>query len=111
MGQTASNVAKKVVTPITSLYSQNNNGSTEICKRTVKHPVIPYVFKRRGSMYFDEDGDLAHEFYEEVFLDRMGKKRMMRKQERNLIAQGEIELPFPRLHVDFPIVICEAPDL
>ena len=38
-------------------------------------------------MYFDEDGDLAHEFYEEVFLDRQGKKRVMRKQERNLIAQ------------------------
>lgn len=38
-------------------------------------------------MYFDEDGDLAHEFYEEIFLDRQGKKRVMRKQERNLIAQ------------------------
>lgn len=111
MGQTASNVAKKVVSPITSFYSQTHSDSSDLCKRSAKYPITPYVFKRRGSMYFDEDGDLAHEFYEEIFLDRQGKKRVMRKQERNLIAQGEIELPFPRLHVDFPVVICEAPDM
>ena len=26
-----------------------------------------------------------------------------------LLFQGEIPLPIPRLHVDFPVVICEAP--
>ena len=36
------------------------------------------------SMYFDEDGDLAHEFYEEI---KKGGKRKMRRVEKNLTPQ------------------------
>ena len=32
-------------------------------------------------MYFDEDGDLAHEFYEEVAPKRKGGKRKMKRIE------------------------------
>ncbi|CAH3022657.1 unnamed protein product [Porites evermanni] len=61
-----------------------------------------------SSMYFDEDGDLAHEFYEEVRPSKRGKKSYMKKVTRRLLPQGLVELPFPRLHVDFPVVMCEA---
>ena len=36
------------------------------------------------SMYFDEDGDLAHEFYEEI---KKGGKRRMKRIEKNLTPQ------------------------
>ena len=59
------------------------------------------------SMYFDEDGDLAHEFYEEVTTKRGGGRRM-RKVQKNLVPQGDVEYPNPRLHVDFPIILFEG---
>ncbi|CAH3127758.1 unnamed protein product [Porites lobata] len=68
----------------------------------------PFVRTRSSSMYFDEDGDLAHEFYEEVRPSKRGKKSYMKKVTRRLLPQGLVELPFPRLHVDFPVVMCEA---
>merc|ERR1719414_94893 len=41
-------------------------------------------------MYFDEDGDLAHEFYEEV-MSKKGKKRKMRKISSKLLTpQGDV---------------------
>lgn len=68
----------------------------------------PFIRTRSSSMYFDEDGDLAHEFYEEVRPSKKGKKSYMKKVTRRLFPQGMVELPYPRLHVDFPVVICEA---
>lgn len=68
----------------------------------------PFVWKRTSSMYFDEDGDLAHEFYEEVKPSKKGKKNFMKKVTRRLLPQGLVDLPHPRLHVDFPVVMCEA---
>lgn len=61
-----------------------------------------------SSMYFDEDGDLAHEFYEEVRPSKKGKKSFMKKVTRRLLPQGLVDLPHPRLHVDFPVVMCET---
>ncbi|XP_018111841.1 tumor suppressor 2, mitochondrial calcium regulator L homeolog isoform X1 [Xenopus laevis] len=61
------------------------------------------------SMYFDEDGDLAHEFYEETVVVRNGRKRAKLKRiQKNLRPQGIIRLDHPCLHVDFPVVICEV---
>ncbi|NP_001108308.1 tumor suppressor 2, mitochondrial calcium regulator L homeolog [Xenopus laevis] len=69
----------------------------------------PFIFTRRGSMYFDEDGDLAHEFYEETVVVRNGRKRAKLKRiQKNLRPQGIIRLDHPCLHVDFPVVICEV---
>ncbi|XP_020609809.1 tumor suppressor candidate 2-like [Orbicella faveolata] len=68
----------------------------------------PFVWKRTSSMYFDEDGDLAHEFYEEVKPSKKGKKFFMKKVTRRLLPQGLVDLPHPRLHVDFPVVMCET---
>ena len=64
---------------------------------------------RFRSMYFDEDGDLAHEFYEEVIPKRRGGTRKMRRVSKRLLQpQGEVKYPFPRLHVDFPIILYEG---
>ncbi|CAH3126072.1 unnamed protein product [Pocillopora meandrina] len=65
-------------------------------------------FLSHSSMYFDEDGDLAHEFYEEVKPNKKGKKYSMKKVTRRLLPQGLVDLPYPRLNVDFPVVMCEA---
>ncbi len=93
-------------------------------------------------MYFDEDGDLAHEFYEETIVTKNGRKKAKLKriqknltpQVRNLQSlqqsfthqrsfsvlsvqiifipfvsfQGIIKLDHPCIHVDFPVVLCEA---
>uniref|UniRef100_A0AAY5KJI4 Tumor suppressor candidate 2a n=1 Tax=Esox lucius TaxID=8010 RepID=A0AAY5KJI4_ESOLU len=48
----------------------------------------PFVFTRRSSLYFDEDGDLAHEFYEETVVTKNGRKKAKLKRiQKNLIPQ------------------------
>ncbi|XP_077307641.1 LOW QUALITY PROTEIN: tumor suppressor candidate 2 [Lithobates pipiens] len=69
----------------------------------------PFIFTRRGSMFFDEDGDLAHEFYEETIVTKNGRKRAKLKRiQKNLRPQGTIKLDHPCIHVDFPVVLCEV---
>ncbi|KAF0297396.1 Tumor suppressor candidate 2 [Amphibalanus amphitrite] len=63
------------------------------------------VLTRRGSMYLDEDDDLAHEFFEQVPARQPGRTRMRRVNVRKLRPQGLVKYRFPRLHVDFPIVL------
>ena len=80
-------------------------------------------------MFFDEDGDLAHEFYEEV---RDGKSQTthMRRKISHLkpqvffkikitywnfhlcvhFFQGNVYYKNPRLHADFPIPMYSPPD-
>jgi len=66
----------------------------------------PLVSTRRGSMFQDEDGDLAHEFYEEV--DPLEGRPWMRRVTENLTEQGIVKLRYPRLHVDFPVALYEG---
>lgn len=69
----------------------------------------PFVFTRRSSLYYDEDGDLAHEFYEETVVTKNGRKKSKLKRiQKNLIPQGIVKLDHPCIHVDFPIVLCEV---
>ncbi|KAG5274266.1 hypothetical protein AALO_G00134190 [Alosa alosa] len=69
----------------------------------------PFVFTRRSSLYYDEDGDLAHEFYEEMVVTKNGRKKAKLKRiQKNLIPQGMVRLDHPCIHVDFPVVLCEA---
>jgi hypothetical protein len=70
----------------------------------------PYVLRRVSSMFFDEDGDLAHEFYEEhKTQSSTGSVRWTMKKLRHhgIRPQGEIDLSIPRLHVDLPMVLVE----
>jgi len=60
-------------------------------------------------MYFDEDGELAHEFYEEVLPKKKGGARKMRRvNSRNLVPQGDVKYKHPRIHVDFPIIMYQG---
>ncbi|XP_052781105.1 tumor suppressor candidate 2-like [Mya arenaria] len=104
MGQGPSNVARKVSKSVSSLFSSSQEIEHE--SAVGRFSVTPYVFKRSGSMYFDEDGDLAHEFYIEA-MDSKGYT--LARSTENLTPQGDIELSHPRFNVDFPTVICRAP--
>lgn len=47
-------------------------------------------------MFYDEDGDLAHEFYEETIVTKNGQKRAkLRRVHKNLIPQGIVKLDPP----------------
>lgn len=74
-------------------------------EKALRRSGTPFVYTRRGSMYFDEDGDVAHEFFEETNPMKRGVKATMRRIFNNLTPQGEVKLPFPCLNVDFPIII------
>ncbi|XP_078270551.1 tumor suppressor candidate 2-like [Rhinoraja longicauda] len=77
--------------------------------RAARQSATPFIFSRRSSMYYDEDGDLAHEFYEETFVTKNGRKKAKLKRiHKNLIPQGMVKLDYPRIHVDFPVVLCEV---
>ncbi|XP_060925608.1 tumor suppressor 2, mitochondrial calcium regulator a [Limanda limanda] len=83
-------------------------------QQTVARPkgsrkATPFVFTRRSSLYYDEDGDLAHEFYEETVVTKNGRKKSKLKRiQKNLIPQGMVKLDHPCIHVDFPVILCEV---
>ncbi|XP_064374733.1 tumor suppressor candidate 2 [Dromaius novaehollandiae] len=84
-------------------------GQQALARARAARAATPFVFTRRGSMYYDEDGDLAHEFYEETIVTKNGRKRAKLKRiHKNLIPQGIVKLEHPRIHVDFPVIICEV---
>ncbi|CAH1782917.1 unnamed protein product [Owenia fusiformis] len=108
MGQSGSSMVKKMVSPISNMFGYNTGETSPELVLSRYGTATPFVYKRTSSMYFDEDGDLAHEFYEEV-LDRRSRRYRMKKKKHNLIPEGEIELAIPRLNCNLPIVLCEAP--
>ncbi|KAK1346700.1 hypothetical protein QTO34_000560 [Cnephaeus nilssonii] len=68
----------------------------------------PFVFTHGGSMYYDEDGNLPHEFYEETIITKNGPKwANLRRVHKNLIPQGTVKLDMPRIHVNFPVILYE----
>ncbi|XP_055883263.1 tumor suppressor candidate 2-like [Biomphalaria glabrata] len=112
MGQAASSVSKLVSSPITwfrgSDKQKRSDGLTQ--NGLIPKGATLFVFKRRGSMFFDEDGDLAHEFYCEE-KDIHTKKVVMRQYNRNLIPEGDVDLPYPRLHGDLPVILFDTSSL
>ncbi|XP_036685926.1 tumor suppressor candidate 2-like [Balaenoptera musculus] len=67
------------------------------------------VTRRRGSMFYAEDGDLAHEFYEDTVVTKNGQKRAKRRRaHENLSLQGIRSWIPPRIHVDFPAILYEV---
>lgn len=110
MGQTGTKVASKIA----SSFSFSGSATTEDEvingeKTLARFGGTPLVYSRRGSMYFDEDGELAHEFYEEVMPKRgHGRRKMKKVSSKNLMPQGEVPYIHPRLHVDFPIILYQG---
>ncbi|XP_067417299.1 tumor suppressor candidate 2 isoform X2 [Emydura macquarii macquarii] len=69
--------------------SEVPGGEQALARARVSRSASPFVFTRRGSMYYDEDGDLAHEFYEETIVTKNGRKRAKLKRiHKNLIPQA-----------------------
>lgn len=91
---------KKHHFPIPHIREENHEVNTIVAK--LPSNLGPVIMYRQGSMYFDEDGDLAHEFYVEV---KEGRKSKMRRVYNNLRPQGTIKLQFPRLHSDCPVIL------
>ncbi|XP_061730320.1 tumor suppressor 2, mitochondrial calcium regulator b [Nerophis ophidion] len=89
---------------------QTKDANEHMLARVRSFPgATPFVFTRRSSLYLDEDGDLAHEFYEETIVTKNGRKKAkLRRIYKNLTPQGIIKLDHPCIHVDFPVVLCEA---
>jgi len=115
MGQTGS----KVINKISGSFSFSGSPTDEEdgtavsltagqAQALARYGKLPLVFSRRGSMYFDQDGDLAHEFYEEVKKRNGSGSKMKRISSKHLIPQGEVEYQHPRLHVDFPIIMYQG---
>uniref|UniRef100_A0A3P9LQT0 Tumor suppressor 2, mitochondrial calcium regulator b n=1 Tax=Oryzias latipes TaxID=8090 RepID=A0A3P9LQT0_ORYLA len=80
------------------------DGSEQTLARARSFPgATPFVFTRRSSMFFDEDGDLAHEFYEETIVTKNGRKKAKLKRiQKNLTPQGIIKLDHPCIHMQAP---------
>jgi hypothetical protein len=54
-------------------------------------------------MFYDEDGDLAHEFYEETIITKNGQKHAkLRRMHKNLIPQDIMKLDSPPHPRGFP---------
>lgn len=71
----------------------------------MKNPLSPFVYYRRGSMYIDEDGDIAHEFYVET---KIGSKLTMKRiSNQHLKAQGDVPLDVPCLRNDYPVILLD----
>lgn len=110
MGAKASSFAWKAVSPMTNYWYGKDGGSSATTVDTFpkgRYGVSPFVLKRTGSMYFDEDGHLAHEFYIEIPAVSKSRKAGMKRVHHNLTPQGEVEHDIPRLHVDLPIIMCQ----
>jgi len=117
MGQTGSRVINKISSsfsfsgePISEEDAQNPQVAEKALARFGR---LPLVYSRRGSMYFDEDGELAHEFYEEVRKKGGGRKmrrvnEISKNGQRNLVPQGEVKYQHARIHVDFPIIMYQG---
>ncbi|XP_077981935.1 tumor suppressor candidate 2-like [Glandiceps talaboti] len=115
MGNSTARGVRKLVSPVTKVFygnTQENDDSSvdgtssDSLVRQFKTTASPFVLTRTSSMYFDEDGDLAHEFYEEMPVPASSKqKSYMKKIYRNLRPQGTIEYEVPRLHPNIPTVI------
>merc|ERR1711942_195067 len=71
MGQTGSRVANKIANSFSFSETPSDEYMVEVANTAAVAGFkgTPFVFTRRGSQFFDEDGDLAHEFYEEVPVD------------------------------------------
>nr|XP_044998678.1 tumor suppressor candidate 2-like [Jaculus jaculus] len=71
-------------------------GTEQALVRPRTRAVPPFVFTRCGSMSYDEDGDLAHEFNKETIITKNGQKRAkLRRVHKNLIPQGIVKLDPP----------------
>ncbi|CAJ0579691.1 unnamed protein product, partial [Mesorhabditis spiculigera] len=76
----------------------------ELFKERGYLPDFLLIHEHPSSMYIDEDGDIANEFYAE---DQLGTKRRLCRIMKNLRPQGTERYQIPRLNPDCPVVMLE----
>ena len=74
-------------------------GSVTICSLYFLSIICEFF---TSSQYIDDDGDRAHEFWQEELVE---DRAVMVRQSRDLKPEGRIAYRVPRLHYDFPAVI------
>lgn len=81
-------------------HSQGRGGSRHDTQQGNKGPFTgpKLILTRTGSMLFDEDDDLAHEFYEE-------RGNQLVRITRGLRKQGLVELPIPAINPSLGVVM------
>ncbi|CAJ0928730.1 unnamed protein product, partial [Mesorhabditis belari] len=97
-------------TNTSSAISRNSPSSTlaryaELLTEQGYLPEFLLIHEHLSSMYVDEDGDIAHEFYAE---GQDGTRRRLCRIINNLRPKGTERLPIPRLSPDLPIVMWEV---
>lgn len=103
MGNSGTRMLHKIFYP----YGRNNGSGEGVNESSekMKMAVSPFVYTFMGTRYYDEDGDLAHEFYIEVVPKGKRKRPFMRRIQENLRPEGEVTYRYPRIHVELPVVI------
>uniref|UniRef100_A0A915BHS4 Uncharacterized protein n=1 Tax=Parascaris univalens TaxID=6257 RepID=A0A915BHS4_PARUN len=66
-----------------------------------------FVTETNSSLFVDEDGDTANEFYRESFEKHKRLTKLVRQVD-NLMPKGRVKYPIPRLHPDVPLVLWEV---
>ncbi|XP_054752384.1 tumor suppressor candidate 2-like [Lytechinus pictus] len=123
MGGKSSSLMQKVVSPVSHYMGYGDSTGDEDSQSGSRGrepgegfgmPVRlanPFVLTRSSSMYFDEDGQVAHEFYVETptrSKTKKGRRRMgMRRIYHNIFPQGEVPVDPPRLRGEIPAVMME----
>ncbi|XP_072181626.1 tumor suppressor candidate 2-like [Diadema setosum] len=121
MGSRSSSLMQKVVSPVSqymgyghSTVNDNTDSGSEASENgrpfKVRKLANPFVLTRTSSMYIDEDGQVAHEFYEEAPAKskKNGRRRVgMKRIYRNIVPQGEVPVDPPRLRGEIPAVMWE----
>ncbi|VDK55719.1 unnamed protein product, partial [Anisakis simplex] len=80
------------------------------CRLNITQRFLPdffFVNETISSLFVDEDGDSANEFYLESFEKQRNLTTLVRKVD-NLRPMGRVKYPIPRLHPDVPFVIWEV---
>ncbi|XP_076812376.1 tumor suppressor candidate 2-like [Clavelina lepadiformis] len=110
MGSQTGKLLKKGVDYFTGTSNDNAEGSGSIDKQSALAAFkgAPFVYTHSSSLYFDEDGHLAHEFYRETVVKGTNGKVKFKRITKGLKKQGEVKLNIPRLNVDFPVVMYEG---
>eukprot|EP00117_Sycon_ciliatum_P033634 scpid94842/ scgid25846/ len=104
MGGTASKVGKAFGLVSDEGHDDSDN-RIDLQQAVAGVKVSAHVWTRASAQFFDEDGHIAHQFYEEV--EVAPNKWIMREISRAFLKPvGRIFLKTPDLHVDSNIVLC-----
>lgn len=114
MGQNAGKLAKRGYEYISGKSGSSGDASSSASTSQgletsgFRAVATRYVLTRTSSLYFDEDGDLANEFYQEASCKNSKRKYILKRIKHGLTPQGEVKLKIPRLHSESRMVMRDA---